>query len=83
MTTTINSKRGYKVQYQLGGVGRTMHRTISGAVRALESAQRAAKRGGDCQGIYIQAYEMGQGGYYIETAMTDAEMAQIEAAARG
>lgn len=83
MTTTINSKRGYKVRYQLGGIGPTMHRTISGAVRAMESAQRAAKRGGDCQGIYIQAYEMGHGGYYIEAAMTDAEIAQMEQAARG
>lgn len=79
MTATISSKRGYKVQYQLGGKGQTMHRTISGAVRAMESAQRAAKRGGDEQGIYIQAYELGSSGHYVESAMTDAELAQIEA----
>ena len=77
MTTT--SKRGYKVQYQLGGASRTMHRSLSAAIRSLKSAQRAASRGGDLQGIYIQAYEMGERGYYVETAMTDAEMAQIEA----
>lgn len=79
MTTTSKSKRGYKVQYQLGGASRTMHRSLSAAIRSLESAQRAARRGGDLQGIYIQAYELGDSGYYVETAMTDAEMAQIDA----
>jgi hypothetical protein len=73
-------KRGYKVHYQLGGKGATMHRTVSGAVRALRSAQRSAARSGDCQGIYLQAYEMGEHGYYMESAMTDAEMSQIEGA---
>lgn len=73
--------RKYSISYQLGATGST-HSKLSAAIRALQSARNAARRGGDCQGITITVTEYRDGQIYGTGELTDAERNEIEIATR-
>jgi len=74
----LNVNRKYQIKYQLGANGRTLHRSLAAAIRARDSAARAAHIGGDFQGINIVAIEWSPAdGHYIDASLTDAEREQI------
>jgi len=78
-TTTTNmttTTRKFQVRLALGGYG-SEHRTLPAAIRAMEKAERAARRGGDRQGFYIQVNEYRAGSFYGHGELTDAESTQI------
>lgn len=64
-------KTEYRVKHQLSSspCGRA-HRTLTAAIRDLRACERAARAGGDCQGIGIVAYEDGCLRELTETEMT-------------
>lgn len=77
MTTTEPTiTRKFQVRYQLGGYG-SEHVKLSAAIRAMEAAERRARRGGDIQGIYIQVNEYRAGSFYGHGELTDAEQMEI------
>ena len=64
MTTTKSTiTRKFQIRDQLGGYG-SEHVKLSAAIRAMEAAKRHARRGGDCQSIYIQVNEYRNGSLY-------------------
>ena len=77
MTTTDTITRKFQVRFQLGGYG-SEHNKLSAAIRAVEKAERAARRGGDCQGVYIQVNEYRDGSFYGQGELTDSESMDIQ-----
>lgn len=78
MTTTESMiTRKFQVRFQLGGYG-SEHVKLSAAIRAMEAAKRCARRGGDCQGVYIQVNEYRNGSFYGHGELTDAESMEIQ-----
>jgi hypothetical protein len=71
-TTTETLTRKYTVAYQLGGRG-TTHNKISAALNAVAKARRAAKRGGDLQGVRIEVTEYKDGRLWGAGELTEEE----------
>ena len=69
--------RKFLISYALGGVG-SSHRKLSAAIRAMQSAQRAACKGGDCQSIFIKVTEYKDGQVYGAGNLTDSEHQLIQ-----
>lgn len=74
--TNDSITRKFQVRYQLGGRG-SEHVKLSAAIRAMAKAERAARRGGDIQGVYIEVNEYRNGAYYGPGALTDSEALMI------
>jgi hypothetical protein len=77
MTTTDTITRKFQVRFQLGGYG-SEHSKLSAAIRAMQAAERRARRGGDCQGIYIQVNEYRDGRFYGHGELTETESMEIQ-----
>lgn len=75
MTNTLIRK--FQVRFQLGGYG-SEHNKLSAAIRAMEKAERTARRGGDCQGVYIQVNEYRGGSFYGQGELTESEASLIQ-----
>lgn len=56
-----------------------MHRKLSSAIAAVHAAAAACRKGGDLQGVNLQAYEQDSSGHYWEADLTDEERDQIAA----
>ncbi len=77
----MSSRTKYQIAYQLGGRGFILHRTVSGAARALRSATRAAANGDDCQGIGLVAVDHTDADPYgAERPLDMAELAALSEA---
>jgi len=75
--TTETLTRKFTVAYQLGGRG-TTHNKFSAALNAVAKARRAAKRGGDLQGIGIEVSEYkADGSLWGTGSLTEDEAAAL------
>jgi len=71
-------KTYYQVTFELGGAGE-VRGSFDAAIKDLRSSIRAARNGGDLQGIGLRKFTNRYSDYSDELPLTDEETAAVEA----